>query len=290
MVQLADDATDAEWAARAPHVDPAELARRARCAAKPTLEESRAAHQARFLKLWWSRDRAMLHLRGALPAVEGARVEAAIQHATEQGKPPAGAPWEPWHHRAVDALVAKVAPDEATRAEGAGARSPGPSMAARPVIQAPVRAGEPATIAGIPIPDARLEQLLANATVEPVLTRPDGVPVAFGRRYPGLSPKVGRAIILRDGQCQCGLGCGIRHGLEVHHLVPRCWGGTDDLSNLTTLFGGHHPEFIPHGPWALVGNPNVPGGLRRVRYAELTPEEARRYGLPPPPGKRRRTG
>jgi hypothetical protein len=34
----------------------------------------------------------------------------------------------------------------------------------------------------------------------------------------------------------------------------------------------------------------VPGGLRRVLYTDLSPEEARRYGLPPPPGKRRRTG
>ena len=103
IVQLADPTTDADWAARAPHVDPAELARRARCQSAPSLEESRAAHQARFVKLWWSSDRAMLHLRGALPAVEGARVEAALQHATEQRRPPAGAPWEPWHHRAADA-------------------------------------------------------------------------------------------------------------------------------------------------------------------------------------------
>ena len=157
-----------------------------------------------------------------------------------------------------------------------------PSMAARPVIQAPVRAGEPATIAGIAIPDARLEQLVANATIEPVLVDDDGVPLAFGRRDPGLSAKLARAILLRDGQCRCGLACGIRHGLEIHHLVPRSWGGTNDVANLVAVFAGHHADLIPHGPWALIGNPNQPDGLRRVRYDQLTADRARQYGLPPP--------
>jgi hypothetical protein len=39
---------------------------------------------------------------------------------------------------------------------------------------------------------------------------------------------------------------------------------------------------IPTGPWALVGNPNRPDGLRLVRYRDLTDREARGYGLPPP--------
>ena len=183
-----------------------------------------------------------------------------------------------------------VAPDEATRAHTA-AFGTAPSMAARPVIQAPVRAGEPATIAGIPIPDARLEQLLANATIEPVLIDSDGVPVVFGRRLPGLSPKVGRAIILRDGQCQCGLGCGIRHGLEVHHLVaPHLGRRPTTCRTSTTLSGGHHPEFVPHGPWALVGNPKCPAGCGRVRVRRPSrPRKPAGTGLPPSPGKRRRT-
>jgi hypothetical protein len=43
---------------------------------------------------------------------------------------------------------------------------------------------------------------------------------------------------------------------------------------------------IPNGPWALVGNPNRPDGLRLVRYHDLTDDEAREYGLPPPPSGR----
>jgi hypothetical protein len=157
-------------------------------------------------------------------------------------------------------------------------------MAAQPLLQIPVPLEGPATICGIPLPDARLEQLRANATHEPVLLDDDGVILAIGRRFPGLSPKKARAVRLRDQECRCGNHCGIRYGLEIHHLVPRSWGGTDDVSNLVLVHGGHHPDLIPHGPWALVGNPNTPGGLHRVRYAELTAEEARMYGLPPPPG------
>jgi hypothetical protein len=289
VVRLADATTDAEWAERAPAIDPAELARRARCRATPSLEESRARRDARFVSMRWSRDGAMLHLRGALADVEGARVETTIKHLVEQMRPPAGQPWDPWERRAADALTSLCTPaGGATDADLGGGEHPhAPTMAARPLLQVPVPVEGPATVCGIPLPDARVEQLRANATIEPVLVDDDGMPIAFGRRFPGLSPKLARATLLRDGQCRCGQNCGYRHGLEVHHIVPRSWGGTDDPANLVAVFAGHHPDLVPHGPWALVGNPNRPDGLRRVRYDELTDDRARRYGLPPPPGRRR---
>ncbi|HEX5588386.1 MAG TPA: HNH endonuclease signature motif containing protein, partial [Acidimicrobiia bacterium] len=145
----------------------------------------------------------------------------------------------------------------------------------------------PATVAGVPIPDTLLEQLRANVTVEPVLVDAHGAPVMVGRRCSAISPKISRSVRLRDGHCRCG-NCDIRHGLEIHHLVPRSWGGTDDISNLVAVFAAHHRELIPHGPWALVGNPNQPDGLRRIRYDTLTDHEATQHGLPPP--ARRSTG
>jgi HNH endonuclease len=135
------------------------------------------------------------------------------------------------------------------------------------------------------LPDAIVEQLRANATIEPVLVDELGVPVAIGRRTTALSTKKARSVLLRDGSCRCG--CGLRHGLEIHHLVPRSWGGSDDISNLAAVFAPHHRMYIPHGPYALVGNPNQPDGLRTVVYADLTADEAEAYGLPPPPGRRR---
>ena len=185
--------------------------------------------------------------------------------------------------RAADALVSLCAPTSSDTDDG---DRHAPRMAAQPLLQIPVPLAGPATICGIPLPDARIEQLRANATLEPVLVDDDDTILAIGRRFPGLSPKKSRAIRLRDTECRCGNRCGIRYSLEIHHLVPRSWGGTDDVANLVLVHGAHHPDFIPHGPWALVGNPNTPGGLRRVLYADLSAEEAARYGLPPPPGSR----
>jgi len=43
-----------------------------------------------------------------------------------------------------------------------------------------------------------------------------------------------------------------------------------------------HPDLVPHGPYALVGNPNLPGDLRKVHLDDLTPEQREQIGLPPP--------
>jgi hypothetical protein len=37
---------------------------------------------------------------------------------------------------------------------------------------------------------------------------------------------------------------------------------------------------IPNGPYALVGNPNLPDGLRMVHVDDLTPEQAEQVGIP----------
>lgn len=44
----------------------------------------------------------------------------------------------------------------------------------------------------------------------------------------------------RDGD-KCKV-CGWTLGLEVHHLMPRSLGGTNDLENLVTLCPNHHTE------------------------------------------------
>src|SRR5262249_53913522 len=88
-----------------------------------------------------------------------------------------------------------------------------------------------ATIAGVPICDAELEQLRTNSTIELVLTDDTGAPVAVGRKHTAISPKVAQAVATRDGHCRWP-GCDARIGLELHHLVPRSYGGSDEISNL----------------------------------------------------------
>ena len=247
----------------------------AREKSKPSLQEGRARHAARNLRMWWEKDRGMLQVRGELPDVMGAKFEATVKKLTEKMRPPKGEAWERWDRRAADALGLMCdAVDVAERIET-------PMAAAEPLFVVEVGREGPAVVAGIPLPDAMVEQLRASGSVEPLLVDDDGVPVAVGRRGSSLSPKTARAVLLRDGHCRCG-NCDLRYGLHVHHLRPKSWGGTDEISNLAAVASVHHPMLVPNGPWALVGNPNLPDGLRLVHIDNLTDEEAEQLGLPPP--------
>jgi len=233
--------------------------------------------------MWWDESRGTLHVRGALPDVMGAELEEAVHRVAESMSPAAGEPWAPLGRRACDAvhqLCTRVhAPDEAS----ACSSFDGPSGGRKPLLVVEVPRHGPATVAGIALPDSMVEQLRANAMIEPVLVDDDGTVAAIGRRAPALSEKITRAIRLRDGHCRWP-GCDVRHGLEIHHLVPRSWGGTDDPANLaaTCKVRGHHQALVPHGPLVLAGNPNRPDGLVLVRYDELTDDQAWELRLPPP--------
>ena len=52
------------------------------------------------------------------------------------------------------------------------------------------------------------------------------------------------------------------------------------MSNLAAVASVHHPMLIPNGPYAVVGNPNLPDGLRMVHIVDLTPDQAKQVGLP----------
>jgi uncharacterized protein DUF222 len=274
VVRLADEESDAEWARRAPNTAPGDLARLARSKTKPSVEDSRARYEARGVRMWWTPDKGMLHARVELPDVMGARFEATINRLAEGMKPATGQPWDRFEHRAADALVGLCGREQTCES---------PTLAAKPLFVVAVPQSGPAEVAGIPLTDAMVEQLRASANIEPVLVDDDGLPVAVGKRASALSPKVVRAVLLRDGHCRIP-GCEIRHGLQIHHLRPRSWGGTDDIADLAAVCtaGGHHPMLVPHGPWALVGNPNLPDGLDLVHVDDLTSEQAEQLGLPPP--------
>jgi hypothetical protein len=273
VTKFADEASDGEWARRAPNTAPAELARMARNAAKPTTANSRARYAARSLRMWWTPDKGMLQLHGQLPDVMGATFEATITKLTEQLKPAKSQRWDSFEHRAADALVGLC--------EQPDGRDETPRLATRPLVQMHLPAHGPAEIAGIPIADSLLEQLRANSTIEPVLVDDHGAPVALGKRFSVVSPKLARAVLLRDGHCRYGT-CERRGGLQVHHLRPGSWGGRDEIANLAAVCAPHHRLLIPHGTQVLIGNPNRPDGLRVVELDDLTPEQRAHLGLPPP--------
>ncbi len=176
VVKLADEASDAEWAARAPNTDPADLARLARNLSKPTTEDGQARREARGLRMWWEPGKGMLHVRGQLPDLMGARFEATLTKLTDRMRPAKGEAWDTLEHRAADALDCMCdAVEVAEQVEN-------PTPAARPLLQVQVRADGPAEIAGIPLPDAVIEQLRAQASIEPVLVDDHGVAVRVAKR------------------------------------------------------------------------------------------------------------
>jgi hypothetical protein len=125
----------------------------------------------------------------------------------------------------------------------------------------------PATLAGIPLPETMVETLRAQARVEPVLVDADRTPLRVGRARTTLSAKVIELVLARAGH-RCQLDCQRRHGLQIHHMIPVSWGGSDDPSNLVAVCVGgpqdHHAQLVPHGPWMLVGDPNQPDGLHLI--------------------------
>jgi len=297
VAQLADETTDAEWASRASNVSPVDLRRMARTQVKPTVEESWRRREARSFRMWWDEPHSMLNVRGELPDLMGAEVEATINHLVDRMRPAKGQPWDTRTHRAADALVhlCRTASSESCARGNTGAVDNAaaidtntPTPAAKPLLVVHVPIEGPATVAGIPLPDAKVEQLRVNATIEPVLVDHNSAPVTVGRRFAALSPKLTRSIRLRDGHCRWP-GCDHRTGLEIHHLVPRSAGGTDEPANLAAVctMAHHHEQLIPHGPYTLLGNPNQPDGLHLTLYTELTNDQAHEYGLPPPSRRRR---
>jgi hypothetical protein len=61
-----------------------------------------------------------------------------------------------------------------------------------------------------------------------------------GRASRTIPPKLRRGVLLRDGHRCIVPGCTNRLWLEVHHLVPRAAGGSNEAGNLATLCSTHH--------------------------------------------------
>jgi len=274
VTRLAEPEDDAEWAERAKQCSPDDLNRLARRKRTPTVDDGRTRREARSLGFWWRKDDAgMLDGRFSLPDVDGALFERVINQMIDRMRPAKGQPWETRARRGADALIDLVR----NYAHVEAPSGPDPYL----VVHVPTEG--PAEVAGIPLPDAMVESLRAQAKVEPVLVDGEGVPVTRGRARAALPPKVVRGVRLR-GKCRWP-GCDRRTGLQVHHLWPVSWGGGDDPSNLALVCVGggtdHHGLMAPHGKFLLLGNPNQPDGLHVVRVdqlaalAELAADQAR---------------
>ena len=187
----------------------------------------------------------------------GARFEATITHVAEQMKVK-GEPWTPFEQRAADALVALCDP------AGRTTTSTRRRLAPLAILQVAVPLHGPAEIAGVPIADCLLEQLRANVSIEPVLVDDDGIVLGDRPRARRGSRQAapGGAAARR---AVSGAGCGRRRGLEAHHLVPRSWGGTDEITNLAAVCPAHHRLLVPARA-ARTGRQPQPARRTRARH------------------------
>jgi hypothetical protein len=80
-----------------------------------------------------------------------------------------------------------------------------------------------------------------------------------GRRYRSVSPRLRRALDLRDRHCSfpgCRMGVG---WCEAHHILEWEHGGESNLDNLTLLCAKHH-HAVHEGGWTIVTNPGIDPG------------------------------
>jgi hypothetical protein len=263
ITDLADGDPDAErrWAEEGPGWSPEDLAAELRRKKKPSVADAAARRAARGLRYWWDQDSGMLDGRFSLPDIDGATFASVFNEMIEKMRPAKGEAWDTREHRGADALVelCRLYADRDANQLTSGTR-------AHFVVHVPTHG--PATVAGVPLPDAMVERLRAQARIEPVLTDDDGEPVLVGRSESVLSEKTKRVIKQRDGHCRWP-GCDRRVGLQVHHCWPASWGGTDDLWNLATVCTAHHARLAPQGQLLLLGNPNHPAGLSLIDREDL---------------------
>jgi hypothetical protein len=259
LLELATPETDAEWAQRAPHVAPVDLERMARQQRVVTAEEAEARRQAREFRTWWRKDSGMLSVRGELPDVDGALVESVFNRMCDRMRPAKGHAWTPRNHRMADALVdlcrnyADVDPTGRSR----------PHV----IIQKP--ASGPAEVNGIPIADATLDALHADARVEHHTVDDSGRLITSSNLDQIKVPAdIERFVRSRDRHCRVP-GCENAWRLQLHHMKPRCAGGNHDPKKLCLVCPQHHPMLEPHGPYQLVGDPDQVDGLRLVRVTDL---------------------
>ena len=76
---------------------------------------------------------------------------------------------------------------------------------------------------------------------------------------------------------ECGELCQ-REDADVHHLIPRSLGGSDDPSNLVTLCDGCHAAFHPNLQAKLSRRLLERWGLRLVRWLDQTGKVAEAAG------------
>ena len=102
----------------------------------------------------------------------------------------------------------------------------------------------------------------------------DAPAVDFGPGRFTLPAALQRIIDHRDRHCRWP-GCESTWRLDHHHLIPVSWGGTTSRKTVVKACTDHHPLLEPRGPYRLVGDPDLPDGLRVIDTRVTVTSDAR---------------
>ena len=116
-------------------------------------------------------------------------------------------------------------------------------------------------VAGPRIGPNTLDELICLGKIEWNLFTLVGEYVPMGAATKRIPDRYRRQILARDGGCTVE-GCHSRYRPEVHHIVERSCGGTDDATNLATVCWYHHHVVIHQRGFRF--NPSSPPGRRRL--------------------------
>ncbi len=90
-----------------------------------------------------------------------------------------------------------------------------------------------------------------------------------GRNTTSIPPAI-RIQILAKARHKCETpGCNHTRFLEIHHLIPRSKGGTNDLTNLSVRCSACHHRIHAHGPALMVKSP---GAIYRWTTRKMQPK------------------
>jgi len=269
---LADEDSDEEITERAKTASPSDLQRMARDRRRAAREDSVRRRNRRSLRKWRDDD-GFLCGRFELPLEHGgAIVERFFDLVTDRMRPATGEAWEPLDRRQADVLIGLCHLEADAEHQASEA-----TVGARVDVHVYISLDGDATLCGVPLSDEWVEAARADARVHHRGVDDDGDTIAEDRARTFVSQKRRRAVVRRDGRCRWP-GCNRRLRLQVHHLHPCSWGGTDDTSNLASVCAYHHGLLVPHGDYVLDGNPNTPDGLT---LRPVTREERARRRLDP---------
>jgi hypothetical protein len=269
VTEVATPATDSEWAQRGCRTAPVDLQRQARAARTVTAADAEARRAARYVTSWRDAEQGIVFGRWAIPDVDGVLVENVLDQMAERMRPAKGMAWDSLAHRKADAFVelcSHYADVQTTKR-------------AKPLVVVHTNSSRTGSdVDGIPIADETVQQVLTHARV---VEHDDGAPVIdYGAGRMAIPVALERELARRDPHCRYP-GCERTRGLQFHHLDPVTWNGHTSRKHVVRLCSEHHPRMEPHGTERLVGDPDLPHGLRVVTVTKSKNPKRTRAGPAP---------